>query len=195
MGDIEGDRRRGRHRDIQTHDLTACGVRQVTWRTKRAPLVCVLLAFAIAACGSDHAATAGPQADLIASSVSELPCPFSCAPLRVEVCVVNSGGADAGAFTIGINGEDRVRIEGLAAGAEDCRDLQYFFGSSVTPDPANPDVLLASFEVDTYDEIQEVSESNNRRTFPQPEGTRCDVICGDGVPTPIPTPEPPARVG
>jgi hypothetical protein len=152
----------------------------------------ILLLLAVAGCGQDENVLPDSKPDLVASSVTELPCDRACYPLRIEVCVLNSGAVDAGAFTVTVNRQDRARFEGLSAGAEECRQLQYFFESPVEPDdPADPRMLLASFDVDTYFEVPEESEMNNKRTFPLPSGTRCDIICGDAIPTRMPTPPPP----
>jgi hypothetical protein len=69
--------------------------------------------------------------DLAVTAVRELPCPGTCAPLRLEVCVENRGQAEASSFLVTVNEQDGASVDGLAAGAEACPAIAYPFSGAV----------------------------------------------------------------
>lgn len=149
------------------------------WRLGGPVLVTALalLAWAMAGCGSDG----DEQPDLVPSGVRELHCPLGCAPLRIEVCVDNLGGASAAEFDVTVNGSDQAQVAELAAGDQACVEMVYGFGASGEP----------TVQVDSLARVAEADETNNVLAFPHPSGTACDRLCVDTSPSPAPTPPPP----
>jgi hypothetical protein len=116
-----------------------------------------------------NSALMGCLPDLLATSATNLPCPGGCAPARVEICVANQGSRDATSFSVSLNGTMVAQLASLASDAETCLISGYRFGG-------NGD--RAVVRVDASNTVEESNEGNNELTFPAPNPTACDVICG-----------------
>ncbi|MCX6032104.1 MAG: S8 family serine peptidase [Chloroflexi bacterium] len=79
-------------------------------------------------------------------------CVLRFTPLMLYVCLANQGNTAAGPFTIGVNGEDRARVAGIAAGAQSCVEA----GEATYAMAFNSVIVL-----DRYNEVVESSKANN----------------------------------
>ncbi len=80
-------------------------------------------------------------------------CVLQLAPTILSVCVANQGNAQAGPFTIAVNGEDRARASGVTANSTACFETESWGWSNVP--------IVTSVMVDRYDEVVESNETNN----------------------------------
>lgn len=167
-GDCDGDGRvrvhelvRGVGIDLQAIELSLCA--GLDTNSNEAVTVDELVA-------ATNAALYGCLPDLVVTSARNLPCPGGCAPARVEICVANQGHRDAGRFGISLNGICAAELDALAAGADTCLTRTYRFAGSGEH---------ALVRIDSADTVQEDDESNSELSFPRPNPTACDRICGD----------------
>jgi hypothetical protein len=123
--------------------------------------------------------------DLVPAGVHLLPCPGGCAPQPIELCVANRGSLKADHFLLALNDGVVAEVSDLVPQAESCVATTYP-GGQAGEGPAR-------FSIDADHEVVESDESNNDLSFPRPNPTACDILCGGGAAAPQRTPTPPPR--
>ena len=125
----------------------------------------------------------GGRPDLVPLSVREWGCSGGgggCGALLMEVCIANQGLADAPSFMVDINDRIRDSVGGIDRGRSSCVLIRYvFFGGLDQP----------IMTIDPDNVVNESNENNNSLRFPNPNPTRCDLVCGDtpqAAATPLP---------